>query len=210
MYKKVYSLLFLFISFNCYSIDIEFSYTLLNGTKGSINIPNDIIEINAFKGNMNFIRTNGEVINLRTISPMVEIHGIEYLNSLYRMELSMQLNGSEIINFLKNDSLEYLFLDYITLANMDFLLYFPKLKYLGLQSIKYNCTKMDFKNSQIQYFIVSYIQSDNEIKLVKNNNLKDFVIFYSNIKIEDNQDVKIIDNYNDFINEQKYFKRFMW
>jgi hypothetical protein len=210
VYKKLYSIIFLFISINCYSIDIEFSYTLLNGSRGSIIIPNDIVEIDAFKGNINFIRNNGETINLKTISPMVEIYGIEKLYILNRMELSMQLNGSEIINFLKNDSVEYLFLDYITLSNMDFLSNFPNLKYLALQSIKYNDNKMDLKNSQIQYFIVSYIQSNEEIELIKNTTLKDFIVFYSSIKINNDQNINITNNYNDFINEPKYFKRFMW
>ena len=105
MNKIIHSLLFLFIGL--YSYSIEISYTLLNGTKSTINIPNDVIEINAFKGNMNFVRSNEEIITLRTTSPMIEIIGIENLTTLTRMELSMQLH-SENYDFIKSTSLEYL------------------------------------------------------------------------------------------------------
>ena len=209
MYKIVYSMLFLIIGIKGYCIEIEVNYTLLNGTRGSITIPNDIVEINAFKGDMNFVRSNGEIINLRTISPMTEIIGIENLPILNRMELSMQLNTDELV-FLRSISLEYLFIDFITLENMNFLSNFPNLKYLGLQSITYNSNIMDLTNTQIIYFIVSYIRSTETIELLRNYNLNEFIVFFSDIILNENQNIKIINNYNDFINEPQHLRLFMW
>jgi hypothetical protein len=210
MYKAlIYCvILFAFINFKGYSVEI--SYTLLDGTKGTINVPDDIVEISAFKGNMNFIRSNGDRINLRTVSPMTEIIGIENLPVLKRMELALQLHCDNLL-FLRNSSLEYLLINWLTeLNDLDFLINLPNLKYLGLQAMNYNNNVMDLRNTQIKYLIVSYIWTNETIEIIRNNYLEEFIYFYSNIVLNDNQNIKIIDNYNDFRFEQKHFSLFDW
>ena len=205
--KILYSLLFIFVGLNSYGVEIN--YTLLNGTKGRLTVPDDIIEINAFNGNMNFVRSNGELINLRTTSPMIEIIGIENLPILNKMELSRQLNTNNL-SFLRSSSLKYLFIDWVTLENMDFLQNFPNLRHLGLQSITFNGANMDLSNTQIRYFIVSHIRSADTIELIRNNYLEEFIYFFSNIVLNNSQNIRIINNHNDFRNEPTHFRLFMW
>jgi hypothetical protein len=204
----IFGILFSLFIENLYCVEIK--YTLLNETKGSINVPNDIIEINAFKGNMNFVRNNGEIINIKNVSLMTEITGIENLPMLNKMELALQLSCNDL-SFLKSNSLEYLLINWgAKIDSMEFLNNFPNLKYLGLQSIEYNNNIMDLKNTLIKYFIVSYIRTKETIKLLRNNYLEEFICFYSDIKIDNSSDIKIINNYNDFIGEMQYFELFHW
>ncbi|MDR0456072.1 MAG: hypothetical protein LBH20_05260 [Treponema sp.] len=97
----------------------------------------------------------------------------------------------------------------VELNDMGFLYNFPNLRYLGLEGIKYNNRIMDLNNTLIEYFIVSHIQTNETIELLNYNNLKEFICFYSNININI-AGIKIIDNYDDFINEPEYFELFEW
>jgi hypothetical protein len=58
MRKFIFLALFVGFILNIYCVEIK--YTLLNGTQGKINVPEDIVKIITYKGNMNFIRQNGK------------------------------------------------------------------------------------------------------------------------------------------------------
>jgi hypothetical protein len=201
--------LLLGFSLNIYCIEIR--YTLLNGTVGNFNVPNDIVEFNARKGNINFIRSNGEIINFKGIlSPMTEIFGLENLPILNRIELALQLHCDNLL-FLKSSSVEYLLIYMeVDLNNLDFLINFPNLKYLGFEGIKYKNNITDIRKTRIKYFIVSHVKYDGNIILKQDGALEEFICFYSDIVLDSDRNIKIINNYNDFVNEPKYFKLFDW
>jgi hypothetical protein len=196
-------------SLNIYGVEIN--YTLLNGTDGKFDVPDDIVEFNAFKGNINFIRNSGEIINFKTLlSPMTEILGLDNLPILNRIELSLQLHCDNL-SFLKNSSVEYLLINMgVKLNNFDFLVNFPNLKYLGLEVLEYQNNVMDIRGTKIKYLIVSHIRNNENIILKRNDILEEFICFYSNIILDNNSNIKIINNYEDFVKEPKHFKLFDW
>ncbi|GHU34441.1 hypothetical protein FACS1894172_14710 [Spirochaetia bacterium] len=199
--KKVWFLLFFFnlVIINIFSVNIK--YELSNGTVGKKEVPEDVIEIIAFKGAMNFITQDGSKTVISTRSPMKRIDGLEKLLLLKRLGLIYQLDCNGI-SFIINNTLEYLLIDSgITLDNMDFLNNLPNLHYLGLIDIEYKNNIMNIENSLINYLLLSHINytglnSINEQIIIYNNiGLQKIVNVWNNIKINNNK-IVIIENQN--------------
>jgi hypothetical protein len=100
MKNKIIICLLAIFPLNIYGVEIK--YTLLNEMEGNFDVPDDIVEFNASKGNINFIRSSGEIVNYKgLLSPMTEISGLDNLPILNRIELARQLHCDNL-SFLKS------------------------------------------------------------------------------------------------------------
>jgi hypothetical protein len=96
----------------------------------------------------------------------------------------------------------------VKLSNFDFLINFPNLKYFCLEAAEYQNNVIDIRDTKIKYFIASHIRNNENIILMRNDTLDEFICLYSDIILDNNHNIKVIDNYTDFINEPKYFRLF--
>jgi hypothetical protein len=206
--KKGILSIFIFVNLTTTLFSVELKYTLLNKTNGTINVLEDIVEIIAFKGNMKFIRKNGEKTNIHTNSPMTTINGLEKLPELKRIELIYQLSCNDL-SFLKSATVEYLLLiePSVNINDINFLQNLPNVHHLYLSAIKYNSTVIDITGHNVSYLFLENIQTNEEMKLYSNNKLIEIINIGNKIDIVNNK----LKNYKYITNELyeelgKYFK----